>query len=153
MSQKRLPNWHQLFLKNGIYHYVQIPPIWGPNTYQIMYGATLDFQREHKMPDRKINLCSKFAIKNLLYRCKFWHCKSKVSPYINTYLDHMVAKFEPNRMLWNVQNFDIFNKRPLKKKTFLTSVDATLQDISVAKTIVFGIPLIFRLPFAVSKLW
>ena len=53
--------------------FVQILPACGPNTYQIMYGATLDFQCQHqqyKIPDRKINLCSrgpKFAVKNFPY--------------------------------------------------------------------------------------
>ena len=57
-------------------------------TSQIMYGATLDFQYQrqwwlHKMPDLKINLCSKYAIKTLLcHRCTCWHLKSEVSPNI-----------------------------------------------------------------------
>ena len=29
----------------------------------------------------------------------------------DTYLDHMLAKFEPNRMVKNVQNFWIFDKK------------------------------------------
>ena len=58
MSQKRLPNWRQRFLKKSNqflqkaqnfeyfvpYDLVQILPACGPNTYQIMYGETLDFQ-------------------------------------------------------------------------------------------------------------
>ena len=40
----------------------------GPDTYQTMYGEILDFQCQHqqwqhKIPDWKINFCSKFAIK------------------------------------------------------------------------------------------
>ena len=35
------------------------------------------------MLDRNINFCSKFAMTTPpCYRCKFWHCKSKVSPNI-----------------------------------------------------------------------
>ena len=50
-------------------------PAWGPNTYQIMYGETLDIQCQHqqwkhKIPDQNISFCSKFVIKTLsYYRC------------------------------------------------------------------------------------
>ena len=38
--------------------------------------------------------------------------KSKFSPYIiHKYLDHMLVKFEQNRMVRNVQNFDLFGKK------------------------------------------
>ena len=30
------------------YDFVQIPPAYGPNTYQIMYRETLDFQCQHQ---------------------------------------------------------------------------------------------------------
>ena len=65
----------QNFVWFGPYDFVQIPPARDPNTYQIMYGETLDFQCQHqqwlhKMPDRKINFGSKFAIKALpFYLC------------------------------------------------------------------------------------
>ena len=54
------------------YNFVQVSPACGPNTYQTMYGDALDFQcqrqqKEHKMPDQKINFCSKFTIKTLSY--------------------------------------------------------------------------------------
>ena len=57
-------------------------------------------------------------------------------------MDHMLAKFEPNRMVLNVQNFELFDKnktKQLKKqnktkqnksKHFCQSVDANLQDVS-----------------------
>ena len=32
----------------GPYDFVQISPACGPNTYQIMYGETLDFQCQHQ---------------------------------------------------------------------------------------------------------
>ena len=35
------------FEKFGPYDFVQIYPACGPNTYQIMYGETLDFQCQH----------------------------------------------------------------------------------------------------------
>ena len=34
----------QNFTYFGLYGFVQISPTSGPNTYQIMYGETLDFQ-------------------------------------------------------------------------------------------------------------
>ena len=40
------------FLPND---FVQISAACGQNTYQILYGETLDFRFKHKMPDRKIN--------------------------------------------------------------------------------------------------
>ena len=63
-AQKRLPKWRQRFVKNGFkkpgfcqktqnfvyfgsYDFVQILPACSPNTYQIMYGETLDFQCHH----------------------------------------------------------------------------------------------------------
>ena len=36
-------NFVRLFVKFGLYNFVQISPACGPNTYQIMYGETLDF--------------------------------------------------------------------------------------------------------------
>ena len=39
------------FKKNvwfGLYDFVQISPAFGPNTYQIMYLETLDFQCQHQ---------------------------------------------------------------------------------------------------------
>ena len=43
--------------------FLRISPACVPNTYQIMYGETLDFQCQHQqwyheMPDRKFNFCS-----------------------------------------------------------------------------------------------
>ena len=37
----------QKFVKFGSGDVVQILPACGPNTYQIMYGETLDFQGQH----------------------------------------------------------------------------------------------------------
>ena len=38
----------QNFVWLGPYEFVQISPACGPNTYQIMYGETLDFQCQHQ---------------------------------------------------------------------------------------------------------
>ena len=65
----------QNFVWFGPYDFVHISLTCGSKTYQIMYGETLDFQCQHqqwlhKMPDRKIKFCSKFAVKTLpCYRC------------------------------------------------------------------------------------
>ena len=36
----------------------------------------------------------------------------------DTHLDHMLAKFEPNRLVRNVQNFDLFDKNQVFKTIF-----------------------------------
>ena len=38
----------QKFIYFGPYDFVQISPASGPNTYQIMYGETLDFQCQYQ---------------------------------------------------------------------------------------------------------
>ena len=58
-TEKRLSKWREHFVKNGYPFFVeklkilyssyrtiffQISTVYGPNTYQIMYGETLDFQ-------------------------------------------------------------------------------------------------------------
>ena len=76
----------QNFEKSGPYDIVQISPICGPNTYQIMYGEILDFKCQLSNGNIKYPIkknCSKFAVKTLSwYHCLCWHWKSKVSPYI-----------------------------------------------------------------------
>ena len=88
------------------------------------------------MPYQKINFCSKFAIKTLpCYCCKFWHWKSKVSPYIIWYVfgtldDKIWTKLYCPKCitfwaLWQ-QNWVFQNQ-------FKQRVDAILQDVSVVK--------------------
>ena len=50
------------------------------------------------------------------------------------YLDHMLVKFEQNRKVRAIQNFELFHKK--KVNHFWQSVDAILEDISVTETIV-----------------
>ena len=38
----------QHFVWFGLYDFVQISPVCGPHTYQIMYGETFDFQCQHQ---------------------------------------------------------------------------------------------------------
>ena len=92
------------------------------------------------MPDRKINFCSKLPLKLFpatvadadIGSLKFFHT------LFDTYLDHMLAKFKPNRNVLNVQNVDVFSltKTGIFETIHWQSVDAILQDVSVAETIV-----------------
>ena len=50
------------------------------------------------------------------------------------YLDHMLVKFEQNRMLRNVQNVELFRQRMVNLN--LKSVDAILEKVHVTYTIV-----------------
>ena len=55
----------------------------------------------------------------------------------DAYLDNIPAKFEPNRMIRNVQNFQFFwTKTWVFKTHFRQTFNPILQDLSVAKTIV-----------------
>ena len=73
------------------------------------------------MPDRKINFGSKFAIK--LFRATIANADTgslkSVHTLFDMYLDHMLAKLEPNRMVQNVQNFELFDINPSFLKPFL----------------------------------
>ena len=49
------------------------------------------------------------------------------------YLDHMLVKFEQNRMVQTIQNFELFDKEMVNH--FRQSIDAILEDVSVTETI------------------
>ena len=52
-------------------------------------------------------------------------------------LDHVLVKFEQNRMVRNIQKFELLNRKPsLFKVTFGQIFDAILEDVYVAETIV-----------------
>ena len=51
------------------------------------------------------------------------------------YLDHMLVKFEQNRMVQTIQNFDLFDKKRVNH--FWQSVDAILEDVSMTDPIVW----------------
>ena len=58
----------QNFVRFGPYDFVQISPAYMVQILIKLYGEPLDFQcqhQQHKVPDQKINFCSKFAIKTL----------------------------------------------------------------------------------------
>ena len=49
----------------------------------------------------------------------------------------MLVKFEQNRMVQSTQNVELFDKKKKQKKTlFWQWVDAILEDVSVAETII-----------------
>ena len=71
--------------------FVHISPACGPNTYQIMHGETLDFFA--------VNLPLK------LFRTTVANTESLKSLHtlFHTYLDYVLEKFEPNRIVRNIQ--------------------------------------------------
>ena len=101
------------------------------------------------MPEQKINVYGKFAIKTLpCYRCKCWGVWSLFGPHAGE-----IRTKSYNPKCWKCLVF-----WPKKKKTdfsvpFLRKrVDAILQDVSIAKTINDKL-LIFRLlSFSVPKI-
>ena len=54
-------------------------------------------------------------------------------PLLMLDLDHMLVKFERNRMVPTIQNFEAFGKKGL---TIFDSVNAILKDVTVTETIV-----------------
>ena len=62
-------------------------------------------------------------------------CLKSLHTLFDTYLDHMLTKFEPNRMVRDVQKFELFEKKKRVQRPFRQSVDAILQNVSVAETI------------------
>ena len=54
------------------------------------------------------------------------------------YLDHMLVKFEQNRMVQITRNLELFAKKKnqVYENHFWQSVDAILENVSVAETIV-----------------
>ena len=51
------------------------------------------------------------------------------------YLDRILVKFEQNRMVRTIQNFELFRKEIVNH--IWQSVDAILKDVAVTKTIVW----------------
>ena len=49
----------------------------------------------------------------------------------------MLVKFEQNRMVRTIRNFDLFDKKWLTILIFWQIVDTILKDVFVAKTIVW----------------
>ena len=66
------------------------------------------------MPDRKINFSSKLSIKTF-FRTSVANTgtgsSKSLQTLLDTYLDHMLANFERNRKVLNVQNFEVFDQK------------------------------------------
>ena len=109
------------------------------------------------MPDLKNNFSSKFAIKT--FPCYVANADTGIlkSPctLFDTYLDHILAKFELNCMVQNVQNYEALEQNPKFFKTILTKSwrhFARLFFFFLAATISFGTVLMFRLlSFTIPK--
>ena len=134
-----------------------------PNAYQIKYGETLGFQclRQYgniKCPIGKSIFTANFTLK--LFGATIANADTESLKFLHTlfdtYLDDMLEKFEPFRMVQNVQNLGGFfgKKKPrLFKRPILTKRDAILQDVFIAERSVYGKLLIFRqLSFSVPKI-
>ena len=72
------------------------------------------------------------------------------------YLDHLLVKFEQNYMVQTTRNFEVFDKKTKQNKTkqekkkssfkpFLQSIDASLEDVSVAETILWCWTIVFQI--------
>ena len=68
----------------------------------------------------------------------------------NTHLDHIQAKFEPNRFVQNVQNFELFDKKPSVLKPVLTKRGS--HFFSVSETIVLMVTINCRTTFTVPNI-
>ena len=51
-------------------------------------------------------------------------------------LYYLLVKLEQNHVVQTTQNFELFDKKFRFLKQLLTSIDAILEDVSVAETIV-----------------
>ena len=65
------------------------------------------------MPDRKIIFAVNLRLK--LFRATIANAGTgsltSFHTLFETYLDYLLTKFEPNRMLQNVQNFELFDRK------------------------------------------
>ena len=99
------------------YDFVQISPACGPNTYQIMYGETLTSIVSISNGNIKCPL-SKLPLK--LYHATVAKADTgslkSLCTLFDTYLDNILAQFEPNRM---VPYFEFFDKKQSFLKPFL----------------------------------
>ena len=98
------------------FDFVQILPACNPNTYQVMYGDSLNFQYQHLQQKHgkifTVNLLiSRSGI--LFYAIGDDDIGSLISPHtlFCKYLDHMLVKFEQNCMVQTVENFELSRKK------------------------------------------
>ena len=56
----------------------------------------------------------------------------QIHTLLNKYLDHMIVKFNQNRMVYNIQNFELFSKKKKKMvNDICESFDVILANVSV----------------------
>ena len=99
----------------GPYDFVQISPACGPNTYQIMYGETLDFQCQHQQcPIWKSIFAVNLPLK--LFRATVDNADignlKSLHTFLKNCLYHMLVKFEQNRMVQTTRKFELFDEKP-----------------------------------------
>ena len=108
------------------------------------------------MSGRKLNFCRKFAIKTFpCYRCKCWHWKSEVFPYITWYVlgSHWWNLNQIVLSKMYIQFFELFWQKLSFFKTISDkSVDAILKMFLLLKQVFNGKLWIIRLiSFGVFK--
>ena len=86
------------------------------------------------MSDQKVNFYCKFAIKIATVANAGTESLKFLHTLFDTYLDHKLVKFEPIRMVQNVQKFKFLTKKRDSLNHFWQSVDPILQDVSAAET-------------------
>ena len=141
MSPKPLPKWRQHFLKNDLiifcqkanflkkyfvsYDFVQISPACGPNTYQSR-DFRLPMSCSVSIGSIKCSIGKSIFALNLplkLFRATVANAYTRslksLHTFFDTYLGHMVAKFEPKRIVRKVLNFELSDKRTEFLKTIL----------------------------------
>ena len=96
----------------------QISTACGPNIYQIMYVETFDFQCQRQNSNTKCLIGKSIFTVNLplkLFRTTVANAHTRILKFphtlFDTYLNHVLGKFEPNRMVQTVQNFKHFDKK------------------------------------------
>ena len=114
ISQKWLTMFCQKAQNFLPYNFVLISPACRPNAYQIIYGETFDFQCVSVSNGNiKCSIGKSFFTANLpleLFGAAVANADTASLKFLHTlfdtYLDHMLVKFEPNRIVQNVPNFE-----------------------------------------------
>ena len=91
-----------------------------------------------KCPDRKIDFWNNLALK--LFRATIANVDIESQKSLPTFLTkclyHMLVKFEQICIVPTTQNFELFDKNQAFKNHFWQSVDAILEDVFVAESII-----------------
>ena len=124
----------------GPYDFVQILPACGLNTYQIMYGETLDLKCQHQCGNIKCPIGKSIFAVNVpfkLFRAAVASADIESLKSLHTFLKkclyHMPVKFEQNPMVQTTRKIELFNKKQVFYNHFWQRVDVILEDVSVLK--------------------